>query len=201
MPKYPNIIQNLINEFSRLPGLGPKSAERLVFYLMKQSPENLNKLASNIENLKKEIQICQVCYNYSIKNPCEICTDSRRDHATLCVVALPQDLAVIESTGEYHGLYHILGGILNPVEGITPDKLKIKELINRLNRAKPKIKEVILAFNPDLEGESTTLYLTRQLKSLKIKITRLAKGLPTGADLEYADAVTLTDALKGRREV
>lgn len=201
MPKYPNIIQNLINEFSRLPGLGPKSAERLVFYLMKQSPEDLNKLASNIENLKKEIQICQVCYNYSTKNPCEICTDSRRDHATLCVVALPQDLAVIENTGEYHGLYHILGGVLNPVEGITPDKLKIKELINHLNRAKPKIKEVILAFNPDLEGESTTLYLTRQLKSLKIKITRLAKGLPTGADLEYADAVTLTDALKGRREV
>lgn len=201
MPKYPNIIQNLINEFSRLPGLGPKSAERLVFYLMKQSPEDLNKLASNIKNLKKEIQICQVCYNYSTKNPCEICTDSRRDHATLCIVALPQDLAVIENTGEYHGLYHILGGVLNPVEGITPDKLKIKELINRLNRAKPKIKEVILAFNPDLEGESTTLYLTRQLKPLKIKITRLAKGLPTGADLEYADAITVTDALKGRREV
>lgn len=201
MNKYPASIANLINQFSKMPGLGPKSAERLVFYLLKKSPDDLKNLAQNIENLKKEIQICQTCYNYSLKNPCEICSDKRRDHYIICVVALPQDLAVIENTAEYQGIYHVLGGVLNAVEGITPDKLKIKELLGRLKSSKIKIKEVILAFNPDLEGESTTLYLTRQLKPYKIKITRLAKGLPTGADLEYADAITITDALKGRREL
>jgi len=201
MNKYPASISNLINLFSKLPGLGPKSAERLVFYLLKKSTDDLKNLAKNIENLKNEIKICQTCYNYSFKNPCEICSDARRDSSTVCTVALPQDLSVIENTGEYSGLYHVLGGVLNAVEGITPDQLRIKELASRLKSAKTKIKEVILAFNPDLEGESTMLYLTRQLKPLKIKITRLAKGLPTGADLEYADAITITDALKGRREV
>ena len=201
MNKYPPSISNLIAQFSKLPGLGPKSAERLVFYLLKQPPEELKKLASDIENLKKSIKVCQICYNYSLQNPCEICRNAKRDHATLCLVALPQDLAVIENTGEYQGVYHVLGGVLNAVEGVTPDKLKIKELLNRIKGSKIKIKEVILALNPDLEGESTTLYLTRQLKPFKVKITRLAKGLPTGADLEYADAITVTDALKGRREV
>lgn len=201
MNKYPPSISNLITQFSKLPGLGPKSAERLVFYLLKRSPDDLKNLAKNIENLKTEIKICQICYNYSLRSPCEICSDTRRDHSTICMVALPQDLAVIENTGEYQGVYHVLEGVLNAVEGITPDKLKVKELLDRIKGSKIKIKEIILAFNPDLEGESTTLYLTRQLKPFKIKITRLAKGLPTGADLEYADAITITDALKGRREL
>jgi len=200
MNKYPASISNLITQFSKLPGLGPKSAERLVFYLLKQPGEFLNNLADNINCLKNQIKICQTCFNFSTKNPCEICTDPKRDKCIICVVAYPQDLLVIEKTGEYNGLYHVLDGVLNPLENITPDKIRIKELVNRLKNPK-KIKEIIIALNPDIEGESTTLYLTRQLKPYKVKTTRLAKGLPTGADLEYADAITVTDALKGRREV
>jgi len=201
MTKYPNIIQNLIDEFSHLPGLGPKSAERLVFYLLKQQNEFLINLAGNITSLKKYIKTCSSCFNFTTKDPCEICSDSKRDKNTLCIVAQPQDLLVIEKTGEFNGLYHVLGGVLNPLENITPDKIRIKELINRLKNTKIKVKEVILALNPDLEGESTSIYLTRQLKPYKIKITRLAKGLPMGSDLEYADEVTVSNALKGRQQI
>lgn len=197
--EYPDSIKNLIDQFSKLPSLGPKSAERIVFYLLKQSKDDLKKLTKNIENLKDEIKICQSCFNISTKSPCPICTNRQRDHATICVVAQLQDVLVIEKTGEYNGLYHVLQGVLNPIEGITPEKLRIKELINRIK--KDGIKEIIIATNPDLEGESTAMYLTRQLKPLKVKVTRLAKGLPVGADLEYADEITVSNALKGRREV
>lgn len=207
MTKYPDIIQNLINKFSRLPGLGPKSAERLVFYLLKLPNDDLKKLAKDLENLKGEIKVCQNCFNFSSQNPCEICSDKKRDYSTICVVAQPSDLQVIEKTGEYQGLYHILGGVLNPVEGVTPDQLKIRELINKVKSSLSKvqsskpIKEIIIATNPDLEGESTAMYLARQLKPFKIKITRLAKGLPMGSNLEYADEITVSNALKGRREL
>lgn len=197
--EYPDLIKNLIDQFSKLPSLGPKSAERIVFYLLKQSKDDLKKLTKNIENLKDEIKICQICFNISTKSPCLICTNRQRNRSTICVVSYPQDVLVIEKTGEYNGLYHVLQGVLNPIEGITPEKLRIKELINRIK--KDGIKEIIIATNPDLEGESTAMYLTRQLKPMKVKVTRLAKGLPVGADLEYADEITVSNALKGRREV
>ena len=199
MAEYPESIKNLIDQLSKLPSLGPKSAERIVFYLLKQPREKLKDLTKNIENLKKEIKICQTCFNISTKNPCPICLNRQRDISTICIVSQPQDLLVIEKTGEYNGLYHVLQGVLNPIEGITPEKLRIKELINRIK--KDGIKEIIIATNPDLEGESTAMYLTRQLKPLKLKITRLAKGLPVGSDLEYADEITVSNALKGRREI
>jgi len=197
--KYPSSIASLIAIFSKLPGLGPKSAERLVFYLLKQSPQKVKELSRSIAHLQKEIKICANCFNVSSKNPCLICSDPKRDKTTICVVATPQDLSVIEKTGDHQGLYHILGANLNPLEGITPEDLKIKELISRIKSQ--TIKEVIIATNPDLEGESTAMFLTRQLKPLNIKITRLAKGMPMGSNLEYADEITVSNAIKGRKEL
>ncbi len=199
MPKFPEPIQNLINEFNKLPGIGPKTSERFVFYLLKQPKEEISRLAQVLENLKDKITYCSVCQNVSEKNPCIICSDQKRSKTTICVVAESHDMASIENTGEFNGLYHVLGGNLNPLENITPDKLKIKELVQRIK--KDGVKEIILALNPDLEGESTTLYLTKLLKPLNTKITRLARGLPMGSDLEYADEVTLSNALKGRLEI
>jgi recombination protein RecR len=206
MSKFPSSIQNLIDEFNKLPGIGPKTAEKLVFYLLKQSKTELSSFAQALEHVKDRITICSLCQNIAEKSPCHICQDPKRDKTTICIVAETQDMAVIESTGEYHGLYHILGGTLNTLEGITPDQLKIKELLARiippLNKGgQGGVKEIILALNPDLEGETTILYLTKILKPYKVRITRLARGLPMGSDLEYADEVTLSNALKGRREV
>lgn len=205
MSKFPSSIQNLIDEFNKLPGIGPKTAEKLVFYLLKQSKTELSSFAQALEHVKDRITICSLCQNIAEKSPCHICQDPKRDKTTICIVAETQDMAVIESTGEYHGLYHILGGTLNTLEGITPDQLKIKELFARippLNKGgQGGVREIILALNPDLEGETTILYLTKILKPYKVRITRLARGLPMGSDLEYADEVTLSNALKGRREV
>lgn len=199
MPKFPEPIQNLINEFNKLPGIGPKTSERFVFYLLKQPKEEIVKLTHVLENLKNKITYCSVCQNISEQNPCPICSDSKRDKKTICIVSESHDLASIENTGEFKGLYHVLGGTLSPLEGITPDKLAIKQLLQRIK--KDKVKEIIVALNPDLEGESTTLYLTKTLKPFNIKITRLARGLPMGSDLEYADEVTLSNALKGRMQI
>jgi len=199
MPKFPEPISNLINEFNKLPGIGPKTSERFVFYLLKQPKEEISRLSQVLENLKDKITYCSACQNISEKNPCYICSDQRRDKKVICVVAESHDMASIENTGEYKGLYHVLGGDLNPLEGITPDRLKIKELLARVKN--DGVKEIILALNPDLEGESTILYLTKILKPLNIKTTRLARGLPMGSDLEYADEVTLSNALKGRLEI
>lgn len=199
MNQYPDAIKNCIDQLASLPGLGPKTAERLVFYLLKQNKERVDDLATALAGLQQKVTLCQRCYNVATHNPCSICTDSRRDQQTLCVVAEPQDLLVIEKTAEYHGQYHVLGGVLNPVEGITPDQLRINELIKRVKTQKPPIHEVIIATNPDLEGESTAMYLARQLKSLPVKISRLAKGLPMGSTIEYADEVTISSALKGRQ--
>jgi len=199
MFKFPQPIQNLINQFVKLPGIGPKTAERLVYFLIKQNNGQMTEFAEALKQAAQNLTFCAVCHNVSEKNPCLICSNPNRDHSTICVVAESHDQAAIESTGDYQGLYHILGGTISPIEGITPDKLKIDELIARIQ--KEKISEIILGLNPDLPGETTILYLTNLLKSFKIKVTRLARGLPMGADLEYSDEVTLANALKNRSQV
>lgn len=199
MTKFPSSIQNLIEEFNKLPGIGPKTSERFIFYLLKQPKKELDKLAEGIRHLKEKITLCFICYNFTEKTPCPICSDSRRDQKTICVVAESPDVHAIEKTSKYQGTYHVLGGVINQIEGIGPDQLKIKELVNRIK--KDGIKEIILATNPDLEGESTALYLVRLLKPLGVKITRLGRGLPMGSNIEYVDEVTLANALAGRGEM
>lgn len=198
---YPPSLQRLIEHFRALPGVGPKTAARFVIYLLKRPEDELRSFGHALVDLKQGTRLCQVCHNFTLQNPCEICSDTRRDSTVICVVAKPQDLLVIEGTSEYRGLYHVLHGTLNPIEGITPEQLKIKELLARIERAQGQIKEIILALNPDMEGESTAIYLSKLLKKDVPKITRLARGLPMGGDLEYADEITLSAALKGRREV
>lgn len=197
--KYPSSIQSLIDHFTKLPSVGPKTAERYVFYLLKQHPEGLQAFAQAIAELKEKTAVCRNCLAIAEANPCAICSDAKRDLASLCLVADTRDLLAIEATGQYHGLYFILGGTINTIEGVKPEQLNLKQLAARLKQN--TIKEIILAFNPDLEGETTSLYLAKFLKPRKIKITRLAKGLPMGADLEYADEITLTNALKYRNEI
>lgn len=199
MSKYPDSIQKCIDGLAHLPGIGPKSAERIVFYLLKQGSKTSDELAKNIGTLQKNISLCQQCGNMTDQNPCLLCTDTKRDDAIICVVAEPQDIQVIEKSGEFHGRYHVLGGVLNPVEGMTADRLRIKELVDRIKKNKHTLKEIIIATNPDLEGESTAMYLARQLKPYQLKISRLAKGLPMGATIEYADEITISNALKGRQ--
>jgi len=199
MLNYPDPIQKLIQEFNKLPGIGPKTAERFVFYLLKQPKEEIELLTKALEDLKQANLTCSQCFNIAAKDPCYICSDQKRDNKTICIVAEIHDLATLETTGEYNGLYHVLGGVLNPLAGITPDKLKVKELVERIKKDKPE--EIILGLNPDMEGESTVLYLKKLLQPLNIKLTRLARGLPMGADLEYADEVTLINALKNRNQL
>ena len=197
--RFPAAIQELLDHFARLPGIGPKSAERFVFYLLSRPPEEIERFGKAIERIRKRVQRCSMCFDFAESDPCAYCADSGRDQATVCVVAESPDVLAIEKTGEYRGVYHVLGGVLRPTEGMTPDRLRIKELRKRVES--DGIKEVILATNPDIEGEATALYISQQLKPLGIAITRLAKGLPMGSDLEYADEVTLASALKGRRSV
>lgn len=197
--RFPKIIQNLINQFNKLPGIGPKTSERLVFYLLKQNKEELKEFASALNMSADNITVCSKCFNFSENDPCEICSNSKRDKTTLCVVAQIFDLMAIENTDEYNGLYHVLGGNLNPIEGITPDELTIRQLMERIKNN--GVKEIILALNPDMEGESTIVYLSKLLKPYKIKTTRLARGLPMGSNLEYADEITISNALKGRMEL
>lgn len=199
MPKYSEAIEKLIIEFNKLPGIGGKTSERFVFYLLKQPKQELEKLGLAIEHLKDKIKICQACQNFSENDPCSLCSSKSRDQKTICVVAEPQDVISIEKTGEYNGLYHVLHGLLKPVEGVTPDKLKINPLLERVK--KDGIKEIILALNPDIEGESTSLHLKKLLSPFSLKITKLARGLAMGTELEYADEVTLSSALKERKKV
>jgi len=185
--------------------VGQKTAERYVFYLFKQHPEKLQELAQAIAELKEKTVVCQNCLAIAETNPCSICADGRRNRSIICLVADTRDQLAIEATGQYNGLYHILGGVLNTIEGIKPEQLNLKQLLNRIKKtasaSSSQVKEIILALNPDLEGETTCLYLIKLLKPFKIKLTRLAKGLPMGADLEYADEITLTNALKYRSEI
>ena len=192
-------VQELIDELGRLPGIGPKSAQRIAFHLLKVSAQDAGRLAAAITTVKERIRFCRRCFNVTETEECDYCSDPRRDPSLVCVVEDPRDIVAVERTGEYRGRYHVLGGAINPLEGIGPDQLRIKELYARLGTE--GIDEVILATNPNLEGEATAMYLSRQLKPLGVKVTRLASGLPVGGDLEYADELTLGRALEGRREL
>lgn len=191
-------VARLVEELSRLPGIGPKTASRLTFYLLRARKEQVKALSQAIGELQEKIVTCEICYNITEESPCNICRDEERDRSLFCVVEEPLDVIAIERTG-YKGLYHVLGGVISPMEGIGPENLKIAQLLRRLE-SEP-VKEVILATNPSLEGESTAIYIRRLLSSSPIKVTRIAHGLPVGGDLEYADQVTLTRALEGRREM
>ncbi len=195
----PDPIRVLAALFKELPGVGPKTALRFVFALLKRPPVEVQKLARALLTLHQAIKNCETCGAIASKTPCALCLDEKRDSALLCLVAESRDIAALESTGEFNGRYHVLGGLLSPLEGSTPDLLRLDELFNRLGQG--QIKEVILAFSPDLRGESTMLFLMKRLSTYPLRITRLARGLPLGAELEYADEVTLGDALRGRREV
>lgn len=199
MKRFPETIQRLLDEFSKLPGIGPKSAERFVFYLLRRPREEGEALANVIKTAVAKVKRCTTCFDFSETNPCEYCRDKHRDHTTVCVVAASPDVLAIEKTGEYNGLYHVLGGVLAPTEGMTPEKLRVAELEERVKNN--RIREVIIATNPDLEGEATSLYIAKLLKPFGITISRIAKGLPMGSDLEYADEITLANALSGRRRV
>lgn len=199
MKRFPDAIQRLLEEFSKLPGIGPKSAERFVFYLLRRPREEGEVLADVIKTAVAKVQRCSTCFDFAETDPCEYCCDKHRDHTTVCVVAASPDVLAIEKTGEYRGLYHVLGGVIAPTEGMTPDKLRIAELEERVNNN--GVREVIIATNPDLEGEATSLYIAKRLKPAGITVSRLAKGLPMGSDVEYADEITLANALSGRRKV
>ena len=196
--KYPAAIQNLITRLSELPSVGPKTAERYVFHLLRQSQDKLSGLAGAISELKEKTTVCQTCLAISENNPCPICADEKRDAETLCLVENSQDLAAIESTRQYKGRYFVLGGLINTINDVKPDDLNVARLVKRMKSG--PIKEIILALNFTLEGETTSLYLTKLLQG-HVKISRLAKGLPAGSDLEYADELTLGSALKNRNEI
>ncbi len=188
-------LQQLIEEFSRLPGIGRKSAQRLALHVLKRPREEVVAMARALVNVKDRIRYCSVCCNITEQDPCTICANPKRERGVLCVVEEPSDVIALENTNEFKGLYHVLGGALSPLDGIGPEELKIKEL---LSRVQGEVTEVILAMNPNVEGEATTLYLSRLLKPLGVKVSRIARGLPVGGDLEFADEATLTRALEGR---
>ena len=192
-------VSRLIEELGKLPGIGPKSAARLTYYLLRIPEAEARALAEAIIAVKEKTVLCSSCENITDSNPCNICSSKERDHSIICVVKEPLDILALERTGQYKGLYHVLHGVLSPMDGIGPDDLKIKELLQRLKTG--SVKEVILATNPNLEGEATAMYLQRLLSPFGIRLTRLARGLPVGGDLEYADEVTLTHALEGRQEI
>jgi len=191
-------IAHLIEELNRLPGVGPKTAQRLAFYLLRRPKDEVYALADAIREARDRVMLCSVCCNLTDADPCPICSAEGRDRGVICVVEDPRDVAAMERTREYRGLYHVLQGVISPLEGVGPEDLHIKELLNRMG---VEVREVILATNPDVEGEATALYLTKILRPLGVKVSRLAHGLPVGADLEYADELTLARALEGRREV
>ena len=195
----PEPVTRLIEAFSQLPGIGPKTASRLTFYLLRRPSEQAASLADALRDLKERIVYCQACYNITEQSPCAVCQDEARDRSLVCVVEEPLDVLAIERTGEYKGLYHVLHGAISPVDGIGPDELRIDELMRRLNDQ--PVREVLIATNPNLEGEATAMYLARLLQARGVRVTRLARGLPVGGDLEYADAVTLSRALEGRQEM
>ncbi len=199
--KLPDSLQNLINLLEQLPGIGPKTAARLTFYLW-QTPEHyIEGFAQALLDLKKETKECSQCFNLDETNPCSICADPNRDESLICVVERPLDIVAFEKIGDYQGVYHVLGGVINPVEHIGPEELHISELFDRLES--DRVKELIMATNPTMEGEATAMYIARKIKErgLKVKVTRLGQGLPTGADLDYADAWTLKQAWQNRRDI
>jgi recombination protein RecR len=200
---YAGPIQRLIDELSRLPGIGPKSAQRVAFYLLKVTAEEARRLSSAIAEVKAKVRLCSICYNVTEGEVCEYCGDPRRDATTICVVQEPPDIVAIERTREFNGVYHVLQGAISPLEGIGPDDLRVAELLQRLTPTEgaPRVTEIIVATNPNIEGEATAMYLARLLDPLGVRVTRLASGLPVGGDLEYADEITLGRALEGRRRI
>ncbi len=196
---YEGIIQDLIDELGRLPGVGPKSAQRIAFHILSEDPEDVKRLAEVLLEVKEKIQFCEICGNVAQTSQCRICIDPKRDLSVICVVEEPKDVVAIEKTREFRGRYHILGGSINPIDGIGPDDLRIRELMPRL--ADGSVTEVILATDPNLEGEATATYLSRMLVPLGLTVSRLASGLPVGGDLEYADEITLGRAFANRRSI
>jgi recombination protein RecR len=196
---YPEPVARLIEALQRLPGIGPKTAQRLTFFLLKRPFDEVRELSEALVAVKERIVQCRTCFNVTDEDPCRICADPARDTGLLCIVEEPNDMLAMERTGEFRGRYHVLGGALSPLDGIGPDDLKVRELLARLDAGQTR--EVILATNPNVEGEATALYLAKLLRPLGVRITRIARGLPVGGDLEYADQVTLSKALEGRREI
>lgn len=196
---YPEPIAKLIDAFTRLPGIGPKTATRLAFHVLNMDEEHVMEFAKSLVNVKRNLHFCSVCCNITDIDPCRVCQDRSRDASTICVVQEPRDLVAMERMREYEGQYHVLHGAISPMEGIGPEDIRISELLKRLSNE--EVKEMILATNPNIEGEATAMYLSRLVKPFGIKITRIAHGLPVGGDLEYADEVTLSKALEGRREL
>jgi len=196
---YPKAIATLIEQFQKLPSIGPKSAQRMAFHILKMPMSEVSKFANALLVAKEETKSCEVCFNMSTNSPCEICSSSARNRSVICVIAETKDLIAIERTNEYKGLYHVLQGLISPMDGIGAEDIRIKELLTRLTNE--EVQEVILALSPSVEGEATSLYLTKLIKPFGIKISRIAFGLPVGADLEYADEVTLAKAIEGRREL
>jgi recombination protein RecR len=196
---YEGIVQDLIDELGRLPGVGPKGAQRIAFYLLDADPVDVKRLAQVLTEVKDKVRFCSVCGNVAEDEQCRVCRDPRRDLSVLCVVEESKDVVAIERTREFRGRYHVLGGAISPIDGIGPDQLRVRELMGRL--ADGQVNEVILATDPNLEGEATATYLSRMLRPLGLRVTRLASGLPVGGDLEYADEVTLGRAFEGRRSV
>jgi recombination protein RecR len=195
----PASLQNLIDQFKRLPGIGAKSAQRLAFHVLKTPREDAERLCEAIRDVKDRVTYCTICNNFTDVDPCQYCADPARDHRVVCVIEEPQNVNVIEKTGGFRGVYHVLLGSLSPLQGIGPDDLKIKGLLARL--ASDEVEEIILATNPTVEGEATAIYLARLLKPLGVRVTRIATGIPVGSDLEYADELTMGKAMEGRREV
>ena len=199
MPGYPKIIERLIEQLGKLPGIGPRSAERIAFHILKADEKDALALSQSIRDVKTQIRSCKVCFNLAEGELCEICADPRRDRSIICVVEQPKDLLAIESTGAYHGLYHVLMGHISPLEGIGPEDLTIDALVKRVKAG--GIDEVIIATNPDVAGDATALYISEALRGVDVKITRLARGLPTGGQIEYANKSILTDAITQRRKM
>ena len=192
-------LDKLIEEFRSLPGIGSKTAVRLAYHILDMEPSKARELAGAIIEAKEKIGFCNTCFNLSDRNPCEICASEKRDHSVICVVEQPQDVAAMERTNDYNGVYHVLHGVLSPLDGVGPDDIRIKELLSRLYG--DQVIEVIMATNPSVEGEATSMYIARLLKPAGIKVTRIAHGLPVGGDLEYADELTLSKAMENRREI
>lgn len=199
MSVYEGPIQDLIEELGRLPGVGPKSAQRLAFHLLQVDIEDAERLANAIRAVKQKVQFCQRCFNVSELEECRICRDARRDPTVLCVVEEPRDVLAIEKTNEFRGRYHVLGGAISPIDGVGPEQLRVRELVARIGAE--DVAEVVLATNPNIEGEATASYLSKLLKSMELRVSRIASGLPVGGDLEYADEVTLGRAFAGRRAI
>ncbi|MFS8639705.1 MAG: recombination mediator RecR [Symbiobacteriaceae bacterium] len=196
---YAEPIARLIEELTKLPGIGPKTAQRLAFHILHMEPSVVEGIARTLVEARAKVKYCSICCNLTDQDPCRICADESRDHSTICVVQEPRDVVAMEKTREYHGLYHVLHGAINPMEGIGVDDIRVKELVARLGDG--QVKEVILCTNPNTEGETTAMYIARFIKPLGVKVTRIARGLPMGGELEYVDEVTLAKALEGRREV